>query len=162
MKQRHLISLLQNDYVTVQVVFQRPENAAPTPSTNRRYTYKARMPISKDDIAIVEACGRLAIVKVVEVNDVPQIDMDADYDYKWIVQRIDRSAYDATVAVEKKFAAAMLAAEKLHQREVLAKKFTEHLPVGSEARNLFEQAVAEVQQVTSTIIEGVVGEAKPS
>lgn len=147
MKQRHLISLLQNDYVTVKVVFQRPDYAPITGSTNKRYTYKARLPIAKDDIAVVEVSSRLAIVKVVEVNDVPQIDVDADYDYKWLVQRIDRTAYDNTVAVEKKFTEAMMAAEKAHQRLLLAQKFTDHLPIGSEARTLFDAAVAEVQQL---------------
>lgn len=147
MKQRHLISLLQNDYVTVQVVFQRPDNAPINPSTNRHYTYKARMPIAVGDIAVVEVREKLALVKIVVVNDVPQINVDADYDYKWLIQRIDRTTYDKTLAVEKKFAEAMQAAEKAHQRLVLAQKFTDHLPLGSKARILFEEACADVQQL---------------
>ena len=147
MKQHHLISLLQANYVTVQVKFVRPAFAPTVPSSNKLYTYKTSLPVVEGDFAVVEVKNELTIVKVMKVDTVPQIDVDADYSYKWLVQRVDRTAYDNTLAVEQNFEKAITAAEREHQRAILKEKLSTHLAVGSEARRMFDNAVLEIQQL---------------
>jgi hypothetical protein len=123
---KNLVSLMQDDYTTVQVVFQRPENAPVTASTGKRYTYKVRKGTATvGSFAVVEVGERLALVKVVEVDAVPKIDQSAAYKYKWILQIVDRAEYDHTLAVEAKFDLAVEAAQKAHQLKLL----TAHLPI---------------------------------
>lgn len=126
MKQRHLISLMCKDYDTVSVVFQKDSNRPATPSTGKRYIYKCLKgtPLV-GDIAIVEVGEQLAFVKIVEVHATPQIDFDADYDYRWLVQYVNRKSYDNRAASEKKFAEGIAMAESAHQ----LKQLTAHLPV---------------------------------
>lgn len=71
----------------------------------------------------------------------PQIDIDADFDYKWIVQKLDTTEYDQRVANEKVFADSMLAIERTRQRELMVQGFKDTLPEGSEARALFDRTV---------------------
>lgn len=127
MKQRHLISLMDKDYTTVSVVFQKDSNRPTTSSTGKRYTYKTLKDNDPQvgDIAIVEVGVQLAFVKIVEVHTTPQIDFDADFDYKWLVQYVEREDYDKRMASEKKFLEGVEAAEKAHQIKLL----TSHLPI---------------------------------
>lgn len=126
MKQRHLISLMEKDYDTVSVVFQKDSNRPATTSTGKRYTYKCLKgtPLV-GDIAIVEVGEQLAFVKIVEVHNTPQIDFNADYDYRWLLQYVNRKSYDNRMSSEKKFMEGVAEAEKAHQIMLL----TSHLPI---------------------------------
>jgi len=119
----------------------RPDDGVPTP---KAYTYKVPRDeaIAIDDYVVVhgEHSG-LAIGRVVRVDADPRIDVDAPYDYKWIVQRVDRETYQRRVDAERAFSDAMLNVERVRQREQLVQGFKDNLPEGSEARRLFEQTV---------------------
>lgn len=110
----------------------------------KRYTYKVPRdtPVEVDDFVVVHSDKRgLHIARVVQVHPTPQIDVDASFDYKWIVQRIDRSAYQARLDAERVFADAMLDIERVRQREMMLNGFHENLPEGSEARKLFDTTI---------------------
>jgi hypothetical protein len=168
MKQKHVLSLLQTGYTTVNVYFadhkeQRPaapRGAAPAPWASepaqawqqpqapapRTYTYKTKdMDLKPGDRVIVESPQSntgLTIAVVHSIDPAPRIDVDADFDYKWIVQRVDMAPYNAILEAEAKFNDTLQEVERTHQREILLGKMTEHLPPNSQARTLFDAAVA--------------------
>jgi len=155
MKQKHLFALLDQSYVTISVEFDRTArtekrdmvrpNEERLAERHQRYTYKAPKDagIAVDDAVVVESPSNgLCIVRVVEVHQTPQIDLDAPFEYKWIVQKVDRTGYDERVARERKFADMMLEVERTRQREQLMNDMRANLPEGSEARKLFDSATA--------------------
>jgi hypothetical protein len=173
MKQKHLVSLLQKGFTTIQVQFPHgdPSEApkvtmamppmAPTPwsephPTHRTaqqprprvfaFTYKAKLPAPAvgDQVLVDTSNQGLVVANVVGVDPVPRIDMDADFDYKWIVQRVDRTEYDAAVAQELAFADTLQAVEAEKQREEMVASFQARLPEGSAARSLFDRALLDM------------------
>jgi hypothetical protein len=136
MKQRHLLALIQNGYTTVQVRFD---------NTPKTYTYKARGHIEVGDCVIVDTPRNgLTLAHVVGVDKLPRIDIDADFTYKWIVQRVDRTEYDRTMEQEKAFMDTLQEIERVRQRDLLMQSFRDHLPEGSAARQLFDSAVSTI------------------
>ena len=169
MKQRHLYALLDTSYTTIKVVFN--EIHAPAPVTKRdrqvpwsadepktypgqAYTYKVPKDagVAVDDFVVVDTKSRgLTLARVVEAHESPQIDIDAPFDYKWIVQKVDRDGYQRRVQAERVFADTMLDIERVRQRESMIRGMTENLPEGSEARRLFDQTIA---QLAAPVVEG--------
>lgn len=149
MKHKHLLTLLQEGYTTIEVTFEaffRDDKGA-IQAHGKTYTYKAKMTenIQKGDAVVVDSpSSGLCVVHVVNVHKVPKIDLDAPWTYKWIVQKVDRSKYDATLEQEAKFAEVMLEIERARQRELLMEQFTANLPEGSEARRLFDEATSKL------------------
>jgi hypothetical protein len=164
-KHKHLYSLLDQSYTTIHVVFATGSKMKHEPGASpiRRpfeeqtegesgYVYKAPLTenVKVDDYVVVHTPQHgLAIAKVVKVDEVPDIDLDAPFDYKWIVQRIDRESYNERLEREKRFAASMLEVERQEQREKLVTSFKDSLPEGSAARALFDQTVASLAAPTS-------------
>ncbi len=135
MKMRHIVALLQEGYTTIQVQFQPGQ---------RFYTYKGDLAdnIQPGDYVVVDTpSDGYKIVRVHNVDAVPQIDVDADFSYKWIVQKVDPSKYLARVEAERAFADQLREIERIRQREQLIQDFHEKLPEGSAARAAFEAAV---------------------
>lgn len=133
MKQRHLLALLQSGYTTIQVKFD---------NTPKTYTYKARCHIEIGDRVIVDTPRNgLTLVEVVGIDKAPRIDIDADFTYKWIVQKVDRTDYDRIVEQEKAFMDTLQEIERVRQRDMLMQSFKDHLPEGSQARVMFDDAV---------------------
>ena len=57
----------------------------------------------KDDLAIVEKDGIYSIVTIVRVDSKSQIDVNAPFRYKWLVDVISTVAYDDLVKRENNF-----------------------------------------------------------
>ncbi len=115
---RHAFSLLDESFTTVEVVF---------PESTKSYTYKIPKEWAEQaafSSAIVEVNDTLKIVKIVAVHSVPQIDVNLPTKYRWIVQLIDRTAYDAFVRREAEFEE--FARESLRQEQ--RRKFLESIP----------------------------------
>lgn len=157
MQNRHLYTLLDTTHTTIKVVFGKvartklpvkqpaaaPWTGGDKESEPESWTYKVRkdMGIQVDDAVIVDSPSNgLQIVRVVAVHDTPQIDLDAPFEYKWVIQKIDRAEHDAQVAKEHEFNQMMLEVERTRQRELTLNDLRTHLPEGSEARRLFEAA----------------------
>lgn len=102
----HLITLLQKGYTTVEVAFDKERQ-------RRVYTYKASltMGLQPADLAVVESPSGFEVVTVVRVHGEPQINVKAPYKFKWVVSKVDRTAYDEQMAREKKALALLQACE---------------------------------------------------
>jgi hypothetical protein len=105
----HLITLLQKNYTTCKVRFE---------GTNKGYTYKMAKDsgIEVGDFVVVDANDQLSAGVVLEVHDEAQIDFKAPYAYKWIVQKIDMTAYKEQVRKETEVIA-MLKVEQRRQEQ---------------------------------------------
>lgn len=151
MNQKHLLSLLQNDFTTVDVVFESSmqDSFGRAVSQSKTYTYKANLKddIQEGDKVVVDSPSKgLCVVTVVSVDKTPRIDVNAPFDYKWIIQKVDTSRYDEMLKKEGQFLEAMAEVERAHQRQLLLEKFQAHLPEGSEARLLFDKTAKTFQE----------------
>lgn len=160
MKQKHMFSLLDQTYTTVRVQFPsyNPDDryeeghkapklkGAPWQDTPSAQGYIYKVPLAwdlqVDDELIVDTSAGLIMTTVVRVDDVPEIDVDANFDYKWAVQKVDRTEYNALVDKEKRFSSSLQEIERVKHRDAIVASFRESLPEGTEARRLFEQTTA--------------------
>lgn len=181
MKTKHLVSLLQDNFVTVSVVFNSDRNQAapvapplahvspkhqtkqtpppawaqelqaedqwgerPRHGAQQAYIYKA---VKTDqykagDFVVIEDPQRvLKIAEIVEVHEHAQIDYDSDYDYKWIVQRVDLTSYANVLKAEQTFKAGMVEVQRITERNKLIAEYkANYLPTDPEAQRVFENA----------------------
>lgn len=113
MRQNHILSLLQTDYATVLVSYKLDS----TQGDGALYTFKTRTFLMPGDLVVVPNIEQgFKIVRVVEYQEEPVIDLDAPYDYRWIVQRINIESYIAVVANEKEAIRKLCRVEAVTQR----------------------------------------------
>ena len=114
------------------------------PDGRRTWTYliKKDSGIVEGDFVVVVTPSGFKVVKVVQVDAIAKIDYDADFTYKWIIQKVDTTAYEAIIKSEEAFEETMNEVERLKQRDALLASFKEYLPQDGEARRLFETATS--------------------
>jgi len=100
MRQAQMLTLLQSGFKTVEVCYNTSSDSMNL-RNNRFYTFKTNLNLKVEDLVIVEGSGCFKTVRVVVVHDEPQIDLDADFDYKWVVSKLDLTAYNEIVEGEK-------------------------------------------------------------
>lgn len=150
MKKKHLFSLLDQSYTTVKVTFSQDEFLLTKGQYDRdklvKSTYTYKVPLSwcveEGDMLLVKTKHTLKTVTVVSVDDAPDIDIDAEFDYVWAAQKVDLTEYKSLTEREKEFSKQMIEIERVKQREELIESFRTSLPDGSAARILFEQTTA--------------------
>lgn len=174
MKHKHLFSLLDTSFAIATVSFEnvtparKPQYtrdevsrllgsapAAPAWSepSDRVSGYDYKVPKSWDvvpgDQLIVDTPnGKTQVVLVEGVDLAANIDPDADHNYRWAVQKVDRAEYHNLVDKEAKFQQTMLEVERTAQREKAAARYRELLPEGSEASRLFDKALEAIKDGT--------------
>ncbi|MDO4223123.1 MAG: hypothetical protein Q4D05_03725 [Acinetobacter sp.] len=131
------LHLLQEHYTTVRVVFDdicvhslHKPTAVNDKNHDFSYTYKIdkAIDVQVGDWVIVPARDTLKIVQVVEVHDEPQLDLNAKYQYKWVVQKVDTHAYVQRLEEEERLMSVLQRLhwveqqQKLHQRLQNAQK----------------------------------------
>lgn len=97
MKTDKLVALLQatKGVRTVKVKFSNGGSA---------YTYKTLDTHRPNDFVVVEAREAYSVAKVIEMDEVPDINPEADFELKWVVQCIDTTRVDAIKEEEKTLA----------------------------------------------------------
>lgn len=177
MKQKHILSLLQTGFTTVEVWIAPKEGnvgqpqpqqpwmdnhqpavpgapAAPMPPT---YTFKASLTdnlVVGDYVVVITTIG-IQVGKIMRVDLTPQIDPDADMEYKWIVQKVDLTAHQAKLEQEAQFNAALLEIERQKKRDELQAQFVEQLGEDSAARKLFDGAIQSLNQTIAAPVAPV-------
>ena len=69
-----------------------------TPNSSQLYTYKTSSEAKPGQLAVVQAPGGYKVVQIQEVLTAGEIKLNDSIDYKWIVQLIDLSEYEARKA----------------------------------------------------------------
>jgi len=128
---QNMISLLQKDFYTVGVKFE---------NSQQEYTYKVpnKVKLEKNDWVVTARANTFGVAKVTRVDEVPQINANAQYEYTWIVQKVEAAAYKEQIRIEGELKKELLQVENAHQREVLIEKMSKHLPEESEAGKMFK------------------------
>ena len=119
MKQSHMVALLQE----CQTV------ACEYPGSSRSYTFKVSPDMAdkindllngdlSDAYGVVDT-GGMSIVNITEVHDEPQIDVDAPYEYKWLVCVFDTIEYDGLKELDKNGVKTLRDAKKTKQKAEL-------------------------------------------
>lgn len=120
-----ILSLLQGVYTTVDVRFENP---------GKLYTYKTRIPFKRGDNAIVDVRGVLKLVEVVNVHHTPKIDYAATFEYQWIVQKVDTTAYEKVLEGEAELQNHFNVLDRLERKQALIDTFEKTYPEGSKTR----------------------------
>lgn len=116
MQHRHIISLLQRDYHTIKCAFKNNlKEAEFAPS----YTFKCPNDINPKvgDLVVVDTSKGLNMIVVTEVHNDVQLDLDARFDYYWVVQLVDTSKWEERIAREKQAKAMLLEVERRRQHD---------------------------------------------
>lgn len=116
MRQNHIVSMLQSGYTTVNVTYQL--QAEFIEGVTKSYTFKTFLALIEGDIVVVPNDQKgFSLVKVIEVHKEPQIDLDATYDYKWIIDRVDFTTYDMVLTKEKESTEQLRKAQQYNKRK---------------------------------------------
>lgn len=94
------------------------------PTNAAVYTYKVppKLKLEAGDLVIVQVRkDGLEIGKVREVHDVAMIDPEADFEYRWIVQKLDTSFVDAMAEEEQMLRRRLVQAEMMQKLEAATK-----------------------------------------
>src|SRR5438067_671590 len=118
-KHQALLNALLENVTTVRCTF--------SDGNSVQYTYKVptHWKVKVGDQLVVDSPRNgMTVVTVVFVDVVPQLDPDADFEYKWAVQVVDRSGYDAQLKRERLFLEQMSVVEREHARQETLSKAT--------------------------------------
>lgn len=99
MKDIQIFNTLCKGGKTVQVVFSDVKYAE---GKQKSYTYRIdeNMDVACGDLAVVERDGKFSFVNILEVHNESQIDVTAQYRYKWIVSVIKTDDYFKRLDIE--------------------------------------------------------------
>lgn len=64
------------------------------PTSDRGYTYKTMLDLVEGDKVLVDTASGMQIVTVREVLDISDVDLEANYEYKWVVQKVDFTEFE--------------------------------------------------------------------
>lgn len=95
MSEKNAAAMLRNDTKTLRVNILNPN----APSTGiKDYTYVTHLNLEKDDVVVVPANNTFLLARVMEVDAEVQIQPNSDTVYKWVVAKVDFTAYEANMA----------------------------------------------------------------
>lgn len=146
MKASHILSLIQNDYTTIGIQFK---------PNDKVYTYKCLLAdnVAEHDLVVLQspyAPFNYTIGHVAHVDATPQIDPNAAYEYKWIIQRVDTTRHDALVSVEQRFIATVQELERKRIQQAAVAEFTASFPEGSQERRDLEELIGNSKNLLTT------------
>lgn len=127
-----LFAAVSNDFTTIECKFR--------DSNQKVYTYKAKLAdgvMVGDAVVVFTPSSGFTVVDVVAVHDVPTFNYGINY--KWIVQRVDATAYRAQEAVEKELSDAAVQEARTAERKSTLKAIRKAFPEGSAVRSILEK-----------------------
>lgn len=117
------ILLLTEGYTTVCVKFKETDV--------KTYTYKVMKSdnvVAGDSVVVNSPSQGLVVVTVVEAHVEPRIDINANFKYQWIVQKVDTTNYKKRSDLEERLAQSLLEIERQKQRQQLAMELRAQMP----------------------------------
>jgi len=126
MRQTQVLSLLQTGYTTVAVSFNCDAEVLNL-RNNKLYTFKTNiLDFKEGDLAVIPSNGGgFIVVRIIDAHKEPQIDLDADYDYKWVVCKVDIDDYNAILATEEDALKQLRVLERNKQQKEAKENFQE-------------------------------------
>ena len=121
MKFHHMISLLQTNYTTLKVQYLNGRG-----TQDKDYTYKVPLDagVRVDDFVVVESSVTgYAVAKVVKVDESPDINLDAPYQYSWIIQKLNLDPYYERQERERRIQQQLFKLEQRKQQVNIVEQF---------------------------------------
>lgn len=158
---RNLATMLQANVVLVRVVFdplsliqlealQKVRDFRNLSQKSWVYKALATQGIKVGDHLVVQtADGQLKTVRCIAVGE--PIDLNADFEYKFIVQRIDLTAYQICLDHEEKVKEMLLTAERQRQTDEVIEQYKKAYPEGTPARQQLDEALAAGQKAIDNL-----------
>lgn len=120
MHDQHVVTFFQK-FQVVKAVYTRELSGT---SDGKRYTFKVPMDIEVkvDDYCVVpnsKNCG-YTVVKIVEICDDGDLDLDKDVTYKWVVQVVNVARHERLIEAEKQIVSVLKKARRRRERELRA------------------------------------------
>lgn len=97
------------------------------------YTYKTLEDHEEGDRVVVDGAGQLKVAYVREIHEVAQIDIDSDFDYKWVVQKVNLTKHEEIIAKEEEFAQELLKMQHQSVRDNVKHRLLTGIGVKTEA-----------------------------
>lgn len=123
-------------------------NSVPKQTYVYKVTPELHAQLAQGDSVVVPSSGKgaqqFSVGRVWMVHPTPQIDYDAPFEYKWIVQKIDSDLYIQQVAQEEKFRALLKDVQKAQERDKVRQSMLASVQHGGEAYQIFTQALASI------------------
>lgn len=145
MKNIHAADILNDNLTFVEVVFD--QNSKRDGLDPKTYTYKTSLEVAVGDQFIVEVNNEggkiLKVVTVFNILDIEDVDFDANYAYRHLVQKVDRSFYEAELEAEKQLLRRIAELRRNSVRNGLTAS------LGLSQRDLMELGLADTSQLLS-------------
>lgn len=95
MNTTNLVSALQENYTTVEILYRG--------SNNNSYTFKTDLDLAVGDLVVVPSVKEhdCDVALVVKVHTTPQIDFNVNYVYKWVINKVDVEAHNERLKKEE-------------------------------------------------------------
>lgn len=122
---KHEEELLVNDYYTVSVIFD-------LNATNCLYTYKVdnSIDLEIDDYVVVKTDTVLKVVQVREVHEAAQIDYSSNYQYKYIIDKVNLTTYNRLIERSNTIKKILEKSKRNTLKSTLVSQFREGLNIG--------------------------------
>lgn len=143
------INYLQKPFITVGAVFENEIYINDILNNNNKdcshqgfcYTFKAEIDsgLQVGDYAVVHARNQLQIVKIVEIHQVPNIDKNATFEYKWVIQKIDFDNFKNRQNEQKKLAVLLTALSNAEYKQSLLDKLNSLASKDETVKQLIKQ-----------------------
>jgi len=149
MNKNHVLALLQKDYTTVNVTYEKN----PLKPVGTIYKYKTRdLTLKENDMVLIPhptspEC-KVTAARVLSIDPEPLIDLDSNISYRWIVQKIDFTAYDLELSREEAAMKMIVNAEREAQKKKILESFLGTDGLSSSVQTLLEGPTPEVASIT--------------
>lgn len=146
----HIASAIRSDKTTAQDLLAKISKNLRDLAKNVTNTYTYKMPLGlckTGDMAVVETNTGLKTVYIQEVHDEPDIDPNANFEYRWIVCPVRHDIYLDVLIREQRLNLALRNVEKTRQTELVRQQVLGSLP--EDKRSVFEQAIADTANMSA-------------
>lgn len=142
------LHLLQKPFITVGAVFEDDvsvdeilHKGTDNAYQGFCYTFKAEVDnnLQVGDYAIVHANHALKIVKIVQVHDTPNIDINAKFEYKWVIQKIDFANFKQRLDEQKQLENLLNALQITERKNALVDRLNQASQKDKTFANLLNQ-----------------------
>lgn len=153
---------LQKPFITVGAVFEddigindiiNDTNDATLDYKGFCYTFKAEIDsdFQVGDYAVVHARDELKIVKIVQVHHTPKIDIHANFEYKWVIQKINFDAFKSRHQEQKRIDELLSALEIAERQKALLDRLNKLANENSAFKELMETVLDADANPTLTV-----------
>ena len=125
-----------------------PEDSRPPEPQVQTYSYKVPkdMKLEVGDIVVVPSRDHIAFARVEVVDTMPSLDFSSGDVYKWVIQRVDFTAYNELIKAEAEFSRRMVEVQRMKKQQEMVRTMRDQFLSESdpETARLFGEALKSI------------------